>query len=228
VVDVIAHRGAPMAAPENTVESFVSAVRLGADGIELDVRRAADGVLVVHHDASLPGGRPVSSVPAAELPPHVPTLRAALEACAGAWVNVEIKNDPSEPGFEADRRLADDTLAVLLDLDHPARWLVSSFDLATVDRVRELHESIPTAWLVVGVPDDAVAVLVDHRHDALHPFDGALTRAHVDALHAAAKAVNVWTCDDPARMAELVAWGVDGICTNVPDVALRVVRAAER
>jgi glycerophosphoryl diester phosphodiesterase len=47
----------------------------------------------------------------------------------------------------------------------------------------------------------------------------------VDALHDAGRAVNVWTCDDPVRMAELVEWGVDGICTNVPDVALEVVRA---
>ena len=228
MVDVIAHRGASRIAPENTVAAFEAAVRLGAHGIELDVRRTADGALVVHHDAVLAGGTAIADVAVRDLPPHVPDLRVALGACAGAWVNVEIKNDPREPGFEPDRALADDTLAVLLDVDHPARWLVSSFDLGTVDRIRELHDAIPTAWLVVDVPDDAVAVLVERRHDALHPWFGALQQHHVAAAHAAGRAVNVWTCDDPARMAELVAWGVDGICTNVPDVALGVVGTRDR
>jgi glycerophosphoryl diester phosphodiesterase len=45
----------------------------------------------------------------------------------------------------------------------------------------------------------------------------------IDACHAAGIAVNTWTCDDPARMAELIEWGIDGICTNVPDVALTVL-----
>jgi glycerophosphoryl diester phosphodiesterase len=226
VTDVIAHRGASRAARENTVDAFTTAVRMGAHGIELDVRRCADGALVVHHDAVLADGRPLVSVPASELPDHVPDLREALAACAGAWVNVEIKNDPREPGFEQDRRLADDTLEVLLAVDAPARWLVSSFDRPTIDRIRRLHDSIPTAWLVTGVPADAVEVLVAHGHDALHPHVAGLRREHVDALHAAGRAVNVWTCDDPIRMAELVEWGVDGICTNVPDVALEVVRGS--
>jgi glycerophosphoryl diester phosphodiesterase len=42
----------------------------------------------------------------------------------------------------------------------------------------------------------------------------------VDACHAACIAVNVWTCDEPARQRELADWGVDGICTNRPDLAV--------
>jgi len=61
--------------------------------------------------------------------------------------------------------------------------------------------------------------LVATGHAALHPWVGALTRELVDACHARGLAVNTWTCDDPDRMDELVAWGVDGICTNRPDLA---------
>src|SRR5262245_8945252 len=50
---IIGHRGASAAAPENTLTAFAQAVALGADGIELDVRLARDGVPVVIHDASL-------------------------------------------------------------------------------------------------------------------------------------------------------------------------------
>ena len=56
----------------------------------------------------------------------------------------------------------------------------------------------------------------------MHPWVQTLTRDAVRAAHGAGLAVNTWTCDDPARMRELIAWGVDGICTNVPDVALAV------
>ena len=54
---------------------------------------------------------------------------------------------------------------------------------------------------------------------------GSLNQSTVDECHAAGIAVNTWTCDDPERMRELIGWGVDGICTNVPDIAL-AVRAA--
>ena len=45
----------------------------------------------------------------------------------------------------------------------------------------------------------------------------------VDRCHAAGLLVNTWTCDDPARMRELIEWGIDGICTNVPDIARAVI-----
>ena len=92
-----------------------------------------------------------------------------------------------------------------------------------VDAVVATGAGIATAWLVVDVPAGAVDVCWPTRgHRALHPWVGALDRATVDACHAAGIAVNTWTCDDPERMRELIAWGVDGICTNVPDVALAV------
>jgi glycerophosphoryl diester phosphodiesterase len=50
-----------------------------------------------------------------------------------------------------------------------------------------------------------------------------LQREHVELCHAAGLQVNTWTCDDPQRMTELIEWGIDGICTNVPDVALEVL-----
>jgi len=82
-----------------------------------------------------------------------------------------------------------------------------------------------TAWLTVDVDDaDALAdSLVASGHAALHPWVGSLTRETVRAMHVHGLAVNVWTCDDPARMRELAEWGIDGICTNVPDVARDVL-----
>jgi glycerophosphoryl diester phosphodiesterase len=229
VTFVMAHRGASRLERENTVEAFRRAAELGADMVELDVRRSADGVLVVHHDAHLEDGRAVSSTAAAELPAWVPNLDAALDACAGMAVNIEIKNDPAEPGFEADRALADDVAALVAARGDTGRVLVSSFDRPSLDRLRARRSEgadppIATAWLVTAPPADAVDTLVAGGHQALHPWWQAVDQSLVQRCHGAGLAVNVWTCDDPDAMARLASWGVDGICTNVPDVAVAVLR----
>ena len=196
---------------------------MGADAVELDVRRSRDGVLVVHHDAHLPDGRVIAHTDCVELPEPVPTLGEALDACAGMWVNVEIKNDPSEPDFDAADSIADETIAHLLARGDDDRWVISSFRIETIDRCRALAPSIRTAWLTSMVPANAVELLCERGHIALHPWVRTLTLDLVAACHARGLQVNTWTCDDPERMAQLYAWGVDGLCTNVPDVALRVI-----
>jgi glycerophosphoryl diester phosphodiesterase len=225
VTFVIAHRGASRVERENTVAAFRRAAELGAEMVELDVRRSADGVLVVHHDARVEDGRALSSTAAADLPAWLPTLEAALDACAGMAVNIEIKNNPAEPGFEADRALSDDVAAVVTAGGDTDRILVSSFDRPSLDRLRAVAAPpIATAWLVTVPPADVVQTLVAGGHQALHPWWQAVDPSLVDRCHAAGLAVNVWTCDDPDAMARLAGWGVDGICTNVPDVAVAVLR----
>jgi glycerophosphoryl diester phosphodiesterase len=106
--------------------------------------------------------------------------------------------------------------------------VVSSFDLATVDRVHALDPGVPTALLAVQGPDrDRADRLVDrcrrHGHRAVHPHHVAVDAHFMGAAAAAGLDVNVWTVDDPARIAALAALGVHAIVTNVPDVALRAL-----
>ncbi|HUG00093.1 MAG TPA: glycerophosphodiester phosphodiesterase [Ilumatobacter sp.] len=224
---VIAHRGASRAAPENTVTAFELAARQGTDGVELDVRRTADHVLVVHHDPALPDGRTISECSAADLPASVATFDEALDACAGIFVNIEIKNDPSEPDFDATEWVAQTVVARLARRGGGPRWLISSFRVETVNRVRQLLPSVRTGWLVSEISDTVLDVCVDRGHAAVHPWVGALTKPQVIAAHGRGIAVNTWTCDEPARISELFSWGIDGVCTNVPDIALQV-RASRR
>lgn len=218
---VIAHRGASRAEPENTLAAFRRACELGADMVELDVRVLADGRLAVHHDAHLPDGRPLTACTAADLPSHVPLLAAALEACAGMDVNVEIKNDQREPGYDAEARVAEEVDRVVRAAGAEDRVLVSSFDLGTLDRSAGL--GLPTAWLVSTVGPAVLDRLVAHGHRVLHPNDRAVDEALMTACHDRGITVNVWTVDDPDRMRALAALGVHGICTNVPDVAVAVL-----
>lgn len=213
---VIGHRGASGRFPENTVAAFRAARSLGADWVELDVRRTADGVLAVHHDDRLPDGRAIADVLAGDLPADVPDLVAALVASAGLGVNVEVK--PHD-----DVRVADEVVDVV------RAWggevLLSSFQPELLDRVREIADDVPTALLLYIDPAGAIDACARAGHRALHPWDPTVDAVLVERCHAAGLAVNVWTVDDPDRMRELAAIGVDGIVTNVPDVARAVLDA---
>ncbi len=224
---IIGHRGASADHPENTVDAFRGAREQGADWVELDVRATVDGTLIVHHDPWYRDRRTVWSVPAADVPEGVVDLVTALDACAGMGVNVEIKNSPGDLGGEDVPRSLDvaDRVAELLaareaaGLDQPV--LVSSFDLPTIDRVREVGSGIPTGYLVFDLTEDPDAVrrAADHGHDALHPWDATVTAELVAACRDLGLLLNTWTVDDPARIVELADLGVDGIVTNVPAIA---------
>ena len=220
---VYAHRGASVAQRENTVAAFEAAVAMSADGVELDVRRTADGALAVHHDAHLADGRLLVEVAVADLPSEVPSLAEALVACGDLVVNVEVKNWPRDPDHDPSLRVAEAVAAVVGAMG--PRALVSSFNLADVDRVRAVDASIPTGLLAAFAPDaDTAGRFVDRArrrgHGAVHPHHGAVTAHLVDLAHAAGLQVNTWTVDEPERILALAALGVDGIVTNVPDVAL--------
>ena len=227
---VIAHRGASAVEKENTTMAFHRAAQMGSHAAELDIRLCASGEIVVHHNAVLDDGRAINKLDFNQLPSHIPTLQQALEACENMWVNIEIKNDPSEPDFDPDDKLATLVVDFLRTRGAPDQWLISSFRRETVDAVHRLWPELPTAWLDMAVADedaDALAKdLLNSGHQAYHPYVKTLTRSVVDTMHRNGVAVNTWTCDDPTRMAELVSWGIDGICTNVPDVALGVIANA--
>jgi glycerophosphoryl diester phosphodiesterase len=202
---------------------------MGADAVELDVRRCGSGELVIHHDPKLSDGRTIFSVDKRDLPTHIPTLGEALDACGSMWVNIEIKNDPKEPDFDSQEVTTRKVIDFLRERGSLDRWLISSFRRETVDLIRSLMPELKTAWLVMTIDDaqleSVASAMASQGHTALHPWVKQLSRRMVDVFHRHGLQINTWTCDDPRRMRELVEWQVDGICTNVPDLALQVVNA---
>jgi glycerophosphoryl diester phosphodiesterase len=227
---VIGHKGVPALEAENRVASFARARHLGADGVELDVRRAGEpqggGGLAVWHDPILPDGRALLGADWAELRGVVDELGAVLDVCAGfSLVNVEIKNWITDRDFDETLAIADTVARALAarPADERAAFVVSCFHLPTVDRARvvldELAPEVATAWLL-WVVDDVPATLataVANGHRALHPHHGAVTPELNAAAHAAGLAVNTWTCNDPDRIRWLAEIGTDGVITD--DVA---------
>lgn len=231
---IVAHRGASAAFPENTLAAFAGAASLGADGVELDVRPSAEGALVVHHDAHYPSGVAVVEASAEERPEGVCLLDEALDVCDehGLAVNVEIKALPGEPDHDRAAEVAD-AVAELLVVRYAsspealAALLVTSFWPPTIDEVRAHDHRLRTGLLCLDLSD--VAALVERAtrggHVALNPWDGMLDEAMVAAARTAGLEVNPWTVDDPEQIAVLAGWGVDGIITNVPDVARQALAA---
>ena len=132
---VVAHRGASAIAPENTLEAFEKAIQLGADMVEFDVRRSADGVLVVSHDP---------------LPPtDVPTVEQVVDLCRGRIaLDVELK----EPGLE------DEVLRAVSGSD----FVVTSFLPDVVVTTKQLRPDVRVGLLlnsetVAATPADFLA-----------------------------------------------------------------------
>ena len=142
-ITLLGHRGGSGPWRENTLEAFAGGIGLGADGVELDVRRTSDGRLVVHHDAEIAGIGAIAGLRASEIPPWVPGLEEALTACAGAAVNVEVKNAPTEPGFDPEETAATEVVAVLAGTGGgkaaPAHVIVSSFWPASLQALSLIH-----------------------------------------------------------------------------------------
>jgi glycerophosphoryl diester phosphodiesterase len=220
-VTVLAHRGGSGPWRENTLEAFAGALGLGADGVELDVRRTADGRLVVHHDAEIEGTGAIHALPAAELPPWVPGLDEALETWAGAAVNVEVKNAPVEAGFDPAETVAAEVVRTLAAFSAtpgrgPGRVIVSSFWPATLAAVHGDDPRLATGLLVHPALDAAEAAerAVAIGCVALHPFHAQVTPALVDLVHGLGLGVATWTVNEAGEVAAVAAAGVDVVISD--------------
>ncbi len=229
---VYAHRGDRSRAADNTLEAYRLAVEAGADGIELDVRRTADGVLIMSHDARFADMPPFVEMTMTEVReriPQVPTLVEMLDAVPQhVWLNVEIKNDPQDDYHDPTRRIVDQTIETIAEHDSLDRVLLSSFDVVAMDRAAELFPEVLRGQLVrqpVAL-EEAVAAAVRQGAHAVHPNvlyfaddpEGAMA-----GIHEAGLAAVVWWVDTPEQVRMMVDLGVDVIITDDPGMARSVV-----
>lgn len=220
---ILGHRGASAAAPENTPAAFTLADEMGADGVELDVRITPDGRLLAAHDPL-----PLSLAGIDAL--RAPTFAEVLDACGERLlINVEIKNWPEDSWYDESMALVPPILDEMRARGDVDRWLISSFSLPTIDACRAHAPEFATAWLTWEVKPTTIDKVLAGGHVAVHPWEPTVTAETVAMCHDAGLAVNVWTCNDAERLVELAAIGVDGVCTDVPDVARDALgRAADQ
>lgn len=222
----IGHRGARGHEPENTLRSVRRALELGAHGIEIDVRMA-DGEIVVIHDGTLDrttdGSGAVSRKSLAQLRAldagqgeRIPTLREVFETVdRRAFVNVELKG----------RRTAGPVSALIAEFVEQRGWsyedfVVSSFSRAELRAIADPR--IPIALLLARptrlYPLSARRV----RASAVNPALRYVTRQFVEDAHRRGLRVFVYTVNEPADIARMREWGVDGVFTDYPERALEI------
>lgn len=223
---VIAHRGASGIALENSLSALKAAEPLGADAVELDVHASADGELIVHHDGivgdiQIPLVR-ASDVAKLRLPngEPIPTLGQALDVMGPALqVFVEVKS--------LDPRWDDRLLAILERGPNPAGYAVHSFAFHVVRRLGDKRPSLPRGLLSEIYTKTPRKSLQDAGASTLWQERATIDEVLIRSVHSMGARIFVWTVDDSAEMSQLVAWGVDGICTNFPDRARRAVDASQ-
>lgn len=228
----IGHKGAAAVRAGNTLESFDAAVELGVDMIEIDVLRAKEGRLIVAHDfEDAARRRPLD-------------LTEALDAFREPPLDkVEFDCDLKLPGREAELVGALEGRG-LLD-----RAMVSTMELSSVVKLRQLEPDLRLGWTfpktrrdwtqykwagpalaagLAGLRRRFPKILADRAPeleiDAVWAYHGVVSPNLAKVTRDLGLELIAWTVDDPVRMAELLAMGVDGLCTNDP----RLFEQAER
>ena len=214
-MQIYGHRGAPQLFPENTLEAFAEAVRLGVDGIELDIHATSDGTPVINHDPSLSrtGGSNslIADLSLRELrdtAPAVPTFAEVLEMVGSAvHLDVEVK----QPGAE---QSVLDVLAQLPDV----RWSISCFDWSVLEQFRALDPECDL-WLLGYLLNDELLGTARHLGATAAAIDApAITEDTISQAHDAGLRVMAWTVNDVERASQLSEWGLDMLCSDAPQL----------
>jgi len=230
-VRILGHRGAMGHAPENTMASFMMALEMGADIIELDVHLTRDNVPVVIHDEDVKrttdGEGEVKDMNLEELKEldagswfseefageRIPTLSEVLAWAKGnVPINIEIKNGPNfYKGIE--ERVVEE----LAGHGMTGEIIISSFDHVCLKTIKEIEPALRTAILYSCRLCDPVYYAKYLNLSAFHPRWSYITKKFIDDAHAAKLAVNTWVANTPDLMNRLIDMGVDMIGTNYPD-----------
>lgn len=242
---IIAHRGAPETAPENTLAALRAAMDMQSDVLEIDVRQTRDGYFVVMHDGSVDrttdGSGTVERTTLAELQrldagswfdpafagERIPTLNDVLAILDSTTILIVEFKGRSEDG-SAERKL----VQTITGSGKQRQVILKSFEPAVIASFKQLAPDIPrlfvyvfhVPWLnlIVGTGVSKGSVFEIDAH-YLQPHIVLLTPSFVREAHEQGFRVVAWGVHDEKTMQKAVALGVDGIETNRPDVLRRLL-----
>jgi glycerophosphoryl diester phosphodiesterase len=235
------HRGAPKAAPENTLASFQKAREMGADGVELDVMLCADGEVVVSHDFTVErttdGHGCVQELTLAQLKAldagswfgpqfvgeRIPTLREVVQWAADDMVlNIELKSvSMRTDGLE------EKVINIVREHKLEHRVVLSSFNPFALRRVKQMAPGLHTGLLYAAdLPIYLRRAWLRPlaRPDALHPQYDMVTGAYLLWAKRHGYRVNVWAPDQVPEMEGAITQKVDMVITNRPDVLATLLK----
>jgi len=233
---IIAHRGASARAPENTMAAFELAARDGAAVIELDAQLTADDRVVVFHDKTLARSTGASGRVQESTLEQLRELDAgsafsksfmgqkipSLEEVFGGFASKLCFNVHIKGSGRKQHRLIEGICALVRRHRLESRVLFSSFWPPDLRQAAQWLPQVPRALLAAPGWRGAWArsfAFSFGEYAALHPHRSDVTAQEVQRVHKLARRVHAWTVNDREEIAQLAAWGVDGILTDDPRLA---------
>jgi glycerophosphoryl diester phosphodiesterase len=219
-----AHRGARAHAPENTIEAFELALRLGASGLESDVWLTADGVAVLDHDGIVSRGlrrRAISAVERKALPEHIPTLEELYASCGTDFeLSLDVKDAAAADATIAVARAAGATDRLWLchhDWQVVASWREHAADAHLVDstRLRAVREG----------PERRAATLADAGVDVINLHHSDWSGGLTTLFHRFGRLTFAWDLQYERVLDATLAMGIDAVYSDHVD---RMVDAVAR
>jgi len=214
-----AHRGARAYAPENTIESFALALKLGATGLESDVWVTADGVTVLDHDGEIRVGRfrrrPIGELRHDELPAHIPTLAELFDACG---TDYQLSLDLKGPGTgDAVIRVVREHAPDLL----PRLWLCHH-ELDTLSRLRHLDDDVKLVdstrlHRIDEGPERRAARLADLGIDGINLRKADWNGGLVALFHRFERTAFSWDLQHEHLLRPAFRMGIDGVYSDYVD-----------
>jgi glycerophosphoryl diester phosphodiesterase len=215
----IGHRGAAGHAPENTLTAIRKGIALGVNFVEVDVRRTADGVLVVLHDETVnrtTNGkgradrmclRDIKKLDAGD-GEHIPTLEEVLKVAAGkTGLMLELKI----------RGAAQQTVETVREAGFRDSVIYASFLHDELQHVRTVDPEAPFMVLFGGLPRASVVHAIKYGSSYVGLRHDKATRGLVDSFHRSSLRVFVYTADDPSDIQHALSLDVDGVISNFPE-----------
>lgn len=230
---IIAHRGAPRLAPENTLPAIVAAANQGAKWVEIDVKLTKDQRPVIFHDDKVDritngtgyiAGMSFDDVRALDARGNfgpefagvqIPTLEELLETVLTLDLGLQLELKPTRGD---DIETAEVSLNVLREMwpKGRERLFISSFSSRSIHAAARLLPDVPRAFAVVVPPKDPVALLKETNCQILHVTQALLTDDAVTILADSGVEFAVAVVNDPARARALLEMGAQSISTDVP------------
>lgn len=227
-IAVIGHRGFAASAPENTMPAFEKAVAQGVDYVELDVQLSVDRQIVVCHDDNLKRttgmDAPLSSMTMEEIKQldagswfsaeytgtQIPTLEEVLDLInpTGIRIYLELKDIGEDKDFPLE------VYRLTQDCQMTDRCVFASFQYEYLKIIKD-HD--PNAKVLLNTTISETSLPDDYPSDYYGIRFSSFSAELADAIHQKGSVVFVWTVDDPEQMADVIAKGADGICSNCPD-----------
>ncbi len=237
-MSIIAHRGrTALLESENTLEAFRSAIEIGVDWIEFDLRRCQDGQIVCYHDAKI-DGIAIGNLSYARLLAigkskgfTIPLFEEAIQFCRGkVRLDIEIKDE----GYEH--------LVIAIALKHLdySEFVIKSFNDSSVISIKKIDPNIKTGLLIGRLPPRSIwgimlfHLLPEYRvlrtgADFVSPNYRLLRLGFLWRMKRIDKEVYIWTVNRESLLTKFIANpSISAIITDRPELAMKILADTNR